>query len=112
MFPGPPDARSVTPVRLPAPAFALPVACPAPPRPLPRTSLGLSTAGLLVHGVAFGPAVLLWPMAMIIVYDGEGINTVLIVINALCFVVGIGYLLGTRAAWAGLSVRKPSLSIV
>ncbi len=83
-----------------------------PRLPLIRTGLVLITAGLLVHGIAFIPAVVLWPGAMRNVYDGDGINTVLIVTNVLCVVVGMGYLLGTRAAWAGLSVRRPRLKSV
>ncbi len=77
-----------------------------PRLPLLRTGLVVITIALLVHGVAFIPAVILWPKAMLGAYDGDGINTILVVTNFLCFVVGMAYLLGTRVAWANLSVRQ------
>jgi hypothetical protein len=80
--------------------------------PLLRTGLVLITAGLLIHGLAFLPMVVLWPETMLGVYDGDGINSVLIVTTILCLVAGVGYALGTRAAWAQLSVKKARLRSV
>lgn len=80
-----------------------------PRLPLLRTGLVMITGGSLIHGIAFIPAVIVWPQAMMNVYDGEGINTVLIVTNLLCLAVGMGYLIGTRQAWHMLSTRHPRL---
>jgi hypothetical protein len=80
--------------------------------PLLRTGLVLITAGMLIHGLGFLPMVVLRPDAMLAVYDGDGINTILIVTTILCLVAGAGYALGTRAAWAQLSVKKARLKIV
>ena len=80
-----------------------------PRLPLLRTGLVVITTGLLIHGLAFLPAVVLWPKEMLIVYDGEGIDLPLIAINVLCLAAGIGYALGTRAAWQQLSLRQPRL---
>lgn len=77
-----------------------------PRLPLLRTGLVLITAGVLIHGLAFIPMVVLWPEAMLLVYDGDGINTALIVTTILCLVTGTGYALGTRAAWAPVYVKK------
>lgn len=77
-----------------------------PRLPLLRTGLVLITAGMLIHGIAFIPMVLLWPEAMLIVYDGKGINTILIVTSVLCLAAAASYALGTRAAWAQLRSRK------
>ncbi len=74
--------------------------------PLLRTALILIAAGLLIHGIAFIPLVMLWPSMMLSVYDGVGINTVLIVTSAICLLMGMGYALGVRQAW-GISVVSP-----
>ena len=70
-----------------------------PRLPLLRTALVLITAGLLLHGLALIPLVWWSPQMMIGVYDGQGINTNLIVNSIVCTVAGIGYGLGTRQAW-------------
>lgn len=67
--------------------------------PLLRTALVLITCGLLIHGVAFIPLVMLRPDLMMNVYDGKGVNTILIVTSIICVVTGITYALGTRQAW-------------
>lgn len=70
--------------------------------PLLRTALVLIAFGLIIHGVAFIPLVLLRPDLMIGVYDGDGINTTLIVISFICLVTGVTYALGARQAWSQL----------
>ena len=82
-----------------------------PRLPLLRTGLVSIAIGLLIHGLAFIPAVVLWPQEMLIVYDGDGFDIPLIVINLLCVAVGIGYALGTRAAWLQLSAKKAQLKL-
>ena len=69
--------------------------------PLLRTALVLISAGLLLHGLAFIPLVLISPQMMMPVYDGQGINANLIIISVICTVAGMGYALGTRQAWHG-----------
>lgn len=69
--------------------------------PLLRTALVLISAGLLLHGLAFIPLVLISPQMMMPVYDGQGINANLIIISVICTVSGMGYALGTRQAWHG-----------
>lgn len=71
--------------------------------PLLRTALVLITAALLVHGIAFIPMVMWWPQQMIGIYDGEGINAVLITTSVICLVAGASFALGTAAAWGRLS---------
>ncbi len=71
--------------------------------PLLRTALVLITAALLVHGIAFIPMVMWRPQQMIGIYDGEGINTVLIVTSIICLVGSAGFALGTGKAWGRLS---------
>lgn len=67
--------------------------------PLLRTALVLITAALLIHGIAFIPLVIWWPHLMIGIYDGVGVNTILIVTSVICLVAGIGFGLGARQAW-------------
>lgn len=67
--------------------------------PFLRTALVLITVALFVHGIAFIPLVIFWPQLMLGIYDGVGINTILIVTSAICLVGGIGFALGTRQAW-------------
>lgn len=67
--------------------------------PLLRTGLVFISAALLFHGIAFIPLVMLQPEMMLVIYDGKGINTILIVTNIICVVAGIAYALGARQAW-------------
>ncbi len=67
--------------------------------PLLRTGLVVIAAALLFHGIAFIPLVMLQPQMMLIIYDGEGINTILIVTNIICTAAGIAYALGARQVW-------------
>jgi putative oxidoreductase len=67
--------------------------------PFLRTALVLISGGLLIHGLGFIPAVLLWPQQMMGFYDGAGINTNLIINSIICTVAGITYALGARKAW-------------
>ncbi|PWF49340.1 hypothetical protein [Massilia glaciei] len=70
-----------------------------PRLPFLRTALVLITTALLIHGVAFIPLVLLWPQKMIGLYDGVGINAILIVTSAICLATGLGFAAGTRRGW-------------
>ena len=70
--------------------------------PFLRTALVLTACGLLVHGVAFIPIVMLRPDLITGVYDGDGVNTILVVTSIICLVTGISYALGTRQAWSQL----------
>lgn len=67
--------------------------------PFLRTALVLITFALLFHGLAFIPMVLWWPHLMVGIYDGVGVNTILIVTSVICLVSGIGFGLGARQAW-------------
>ena len=67
--------------------------------PFLRSALVLISGGLIFHGIAFIPLVMLWPRRMIAVYDGEGINVILIVTSLICLASGITYGLGARQAW-------------
>ncbi|MES3022443.1 MAG: hypothetical protein V4857_12760 [Pseudomonadota bacterium] len=80
-------------------SFAFSGAGLIPRLPFLRTVLVLITTGLLVHGVAFIPLVLMWPQKMIGLYDGTGINAILTVTSAVCLVTGLGFAAGTRRAW-------------
>lgn len=77
--------------------------------PFLRTALVLIACGLLVHGVAFIPLVMLRPDLVTSVYDGDGVNTILVVTSVICLVTGITYALGTRQAWSqlrtGIAIR-------
>lgn len=68
--------------------------------PLLRTALVLITVALLFHGIAFIPLVVWWPHLMLGIYDGVGVNTILIVTSAICLAAGIGFGLGTSLAWS------------
>lgn len=76
--------------------------------PFLRTALVLTTCGLLVHGIAFIPLVMLRPDLMIGVYDGSGVNTMLVVTSIICLVTGITYALGTRQAWSQVGLKRES----
>lgn len=79
--------------------------------PLLRTALVLIACGLIFHGVAFIPLVLLRPELMIGVYDGNGINTTLIVTSIICLVTGVTYALGTRQAWSQLRTSRSNANL-
>jgi hypothetical protein len=70
--------------------------------PFLRTALVLITFGVLVHGVAFIPLVMQRPDLMTSVYDGNGVNTILVVTSIVCLVTGTTFALGTRQAWRHL----------
>lgn len=70
--------------------------------PFLRTALVLITFGVLVHAIAFIPLVLLRPELTTAVYDGDGVNTILVVTSIICLVAGFSYALGTRQAWSHL----------
>lgn len=74
--------------------------------PLLRTALVLITIALLIHGIAFIPLVIWWPHLMIGIYDGVGVNTILIVTSLICTGAGIGFALGARQAWGRISTNK------
>ena len=74
--------------------------------PLLRTALVLITCGLLIHGVAFIPLVMFRPDLMMSVYDGKGVNTILIVTSVICVVTGITYALGTLQLWKSGRINK------
>ena len=73
--------------------------------PFLRTALVLITVALLIHGIAFIPIVMVAPETMTGIYDGEGVNTILIVTSVICLVGAIGYALGARQAWRQMSMR-------
>lgn len=73
--------------------------------PLLRTALVLITVALLIHGIAFIPLVIWWPHLMIGIYDGAGVNTILIVTSLICLGAGIGFALGARQAWERIRTK-------
>lgn len=84
-------------------AFAFSGAGIIPRLPFLRTALVLITIALFIHGIAFIPLVMWWPQLMIGIYDGVGVNTILIVTSVICLVTGIGFALGARKAWSRIS---------
>lgn len=92
--------------------YAFSGAGPTSRLPLLRTALVLIAAGLLVHGIAFIPLVMLWPGMMLGVYDGVGVNTNLIVTSVICLAGGMGFALGARQAWKHAGSKPVPLQLI